>query len=237
MTQKILNVMDSEEVNSLSDSVEAMQVANIIEDTYFTIIAARLIPEHKQLLQLTALSDSNFPTHFKYGDDTKRIEQVHYDTSETAGETLWQPVLFMEPMEFLNRTDGLETNSILIKDKSGNTNLTIATDRYPCVYTSFDDEFIVMDAYKSTVDTTLQASKSRAYGTVYPTFTISDSFIPDLNELMFPYFLAEAMSVCLVTLKGEANSKIEQQARRLKSYIQNDKYKTERRIPTVGYGR
>ena len=55
MVQSILSDMDSENVNSISDSVEAQQVASVIEDTFFNIIAAREIPEHKQLLMLSAL--------------------------------------------------------------------------------------------------------------------------------------------------------------------------------------
>ena len=43
MVQSILSDMDSENVNSISDSVEAQQVASVIEDTFFNIIAAHLI--------------------------------------------------------------------------------------------------------------------------------------------------------------------------------------------------
>ena len=237
MTQKILTVMDSEQVNSISDSVEAMQVASIIEDVYYTVVTARLIPEHQSLIQLTALADSAFPTHFLYGSATKRVCEVYYDISETAGETAWRPIKFYEPLDFLDATDGLSSDSELVLDKVAGTNLTIGNADYPTFYTSFDDDHIVMNSYKSTIESTLQSSKIRAYGTTIPSFTISDSFEPDLNELLFPYFLAESMSTCLVTLKGEANQKIEQQARRLKSYVQNDRYKTERSNVPKGYGR
>ena len=64
MVQSILSDMDSEDVNSISDTVEAQQIASVIQDTYFNLISAREIPEHKQMLQLTSLSDSQKPTHF-----------------------------------------------------------------------------------------------------------------------------------------------------------------------------
>ncbi len=47
MTQSILSDMDSEAVNSISDTVEAQQIASVVEDTYYNIVAARKIPEHK----------------------------------------------------------------------------------------------------------------------------------------------------------------------------------------------
>ena len=34
MTQKILSSMDSDDVNSISDTEESLQVVDIIEDTY-----------------------------------------------------------------------------------------------------------------------------------------------------------------------------------------------------------
>jgi hypothetical protein len=50
MVQSILSDMDSEDVNSISDTNEAEQIASVIEDTYYNIISARDIPEHQQLL-------------------------------------------------------------------------------------------------------------------------------------------------------------------------------------------
>ena len=47
--------MDSEDVNTISDTVEAQQVASVVEDTYFNIIAARDIPEHNKLIPLVSL--------------------------------------------------------------------------------------------------------------------------------------------------------------------------------------
>ncbi|MBL4795793.1 MAG: hypothetical protein JKY50_00105 [Oleispira sp.] len=237
MTQKVLTVMDSEDINSLSDSVEAIQVANIIEDVYFGIIAARLVPEHKELLKLVALSDSNFPTHFEYGDRVKEVTSVYYNMSEVSGETEWREICWTEPEEFLRKTDGVTATSVLVADKNASTMLTIGTDQYPLFYTSFDEEHIVMNSYKSTIDSTLQESKSRAYGTKYPTFSITDAFVPDLPALMFPYFLAESKSMCLSILKNEQNPKVEQQARRLKNWIQNDLYKTKKDGRPAGYGR
>jgi len=47
--------MDSDEVNSINDSVEALQVAQIIKTTYFNIIDGRDWPWLKELFKLTGL--------------------------------------------------------------------------------------------------------------------------------------------------------------------------------------
>jgi hypothetical protein len=81
MVQKILSDMDAEPVNSIGDTVEATQVASIVEDTYYNIISNKNIPEFNHLIKLTALSDSATPTHFQYPTAVDKIEKVWYDVS------------------------------------------------------------------------------------------------------------------------------------------------------------
>ena len=233
IVQSILSDMDSEDVNSLSDSVEAQQIASIVEDTFYNIVATRLIPEHQELLKLTAASDSDYPTHFHYPDRVKSITDVWYENKD--GD--YREVCWVEPLDFLNKTDGSQEDFVTVLDKNGGTKLRIITDQGPTFYTSFDDFWMVFNSYDNTVDTTLQQSKVRAYGTKIPTFTISDSFIPDIDDVMFPYLLNESKSVAMSILKGGSDPKIEQAARRQKSYIQNDLYRTERPNKWSNYGR
>jgi uncharacterized membrane protein len=54
MVQNILSDMDSEEINSISDSNEAEQIAKVIENTYFNLISTRIIPEHAQTIKLVS---------------------------------------------------------------------------------------------------------------------------------------------------------------------------------------
>tara|TARA_R100000951_G_scaffold19536_1_gene16380 strand:- start:559 stop:1290 length:732 start_codon:yes stop_codon:yes gene_type:complete len=235
MVQSILSDMDSEAVNSISDSVEAEQVASVIQDTFFNLIAARDIPEHRQLIKLTSLSDNTKPTHFKYPTNTRQLSRVDYNVATTG--TTYREITFVEPMVFIDRMNQDSSNSITVTDVAGGTTLFIGNSTSPSYYTSFDDEHIVMDSYDADVDSTLQNSKSRAFGYVYPTFTIADSFEPDLDDTMLPYMLAEAKSTCFSLFKSGSDPKIEQSARRLKSFVQNDMYKTKRANKRPHYGR
>ena len=235
IVQSILNDMDSEAVNSISDTVEAAQIASVVEDTYYNIIAARDIPEHKQLLQIVSLSSSVRPTHFEYPSNTKEIEKLFYNVG-TSGDS-WKEIRFVEPLEFLNRMDSTATASVTVTDVAGGTPLYIRNDRMPSYYTSFDDKHMVLDSFDYNVETILSASKTRAYGTVYPTFSQTDNFQPDLDDTMLPYLLAESKSVCFSLFKSGVDQKVEQSARRLKSYVQNDMYRTKRDNKRPNYGR
>jgi len=61
MTQDILSGMSSDEVNSISDSPESLQVAAIIKQKYFDIINRVPLPEHEQLIQLDPSLDADQP--------------------------------------------------------------------------------------------------------------------------------------------------------------------------------
>ena len=140
-------------------------------------------------------------------------------------------------MFFIDRMNQNTSTNLVVTDVAGGTTLFIGKSTTPTYYTSFDDEHIVMDSYDSAVENTLQNSKTRAFGYVYPTFSLTDSFEPDLDDTMLPYMLAEAKSTCFSLFKSGSDPKIEQSARRLKSFVQNDMYKTKRENKRPYYGR
>lgn len=233
LVQSILSDMDSEPVNSISDSIEAEQIASVIEDTYFNFITTREIPEHRRLIKLTSLSNSAKPTHFEYVG--RQLYWVRYNIHESSG-TNYKEIKYIEPGDFLTRNTGT-SNITTVYDVAAGTNLLIVNNKMPSVYTSFDDEHIVMDAYKSSVESTLQSAKTQAYGIVTPTFTISDSFEPDIDESLIPYLLAESKSVCFSLFKSGSDPKVEQAARRLKSFVTKDLYRTKQENVRNRYGR
>ena len=233
IVQSILSDMDSEDVNSISDTVEAQQIGSVVEDTYYNIIADREIPEHNKLMTLTAMADSAKPTHFKYPTNTKHIDRVEYNVGTVAKKDFAE-VAFVDPVYFL---DNMDESGLLVETYDGNLDIFVGTTTAPSYYTSFDDEYVIMNSYDSAVDTTLQSSKIRAFGSVYPTFSQTDSFAPDLDNTLMPLLLAEAKSTCFSLFKGGSDPKVEQAARRLKSYVMNDQYKTKRPNIRNYYGR
>lgn len=222
LVQSILSDMDSEDVNSISDTVEAQQVASVIEDTYFNLISARNIPEHNKLIPLISLADNDKPTHFTYPTRTKELIRLDYNIG-TAASPDYREIVYVEPLIFLDRMDQ-SAKKVTTVDQS--VELFVGNDRAPSYYTSFNDNHIIMDAYDASVEANLAASKTRAFCSIYPTFSQTDSFEPDLDDTLMPLLLAEAKSTCFSLFKGGSDPKVEQSARRLKSYVQNDQYKT-----------
>jgi|TARA_R110000851_G_scaffold154737_1_gene297071 hypothetical protein len=225
--------MDSEPVNSIGDSIEAEQIASVIEDTYFNFVSSREIPEHRKLIKITSLSDNTKPTHFKYVG--RQLYWIRYNIDENSG-TNYKEIKYMDPGSFATRN--LDTSNVTtVYDVSASTNLLILNDTMPTIYTSFDDEHIVMDAFKSSIESTLQSTKTQAYGIVTPDFTISDTFEPDIDEDLLPYLLAESKSACFSLFKSGSDPKVEQSARRLKAFVTTGLYRTKQENTKNNYGR
>ena len=236
IVQEILSDLDSDNVNSIADSVEAEQVYRIIESTFYNMVAQRDIPEHKGILQITALSDSNYPTTFQLGSNVKYIGTLWYNVAD-SGDPEFKEIHWVDPLDFLSRTDNRQESYALYNEIGSGTKLRIVTDEHPTFYTTFDDEYVVLDSFKSAVDSTLQQSKVRAYGATIPTFSRTDAYTPDMDATFFPYLIAESKSVAFDVLKGGTTQKIDQAARRQKSYLTEHKYRVNQKPNWSDYGR
>lgn len=78
MTQNILSAMSSDEVNSISDTSESMQVAQIIKNKYYDIVSRGDLPEHNQVFQLNPSLLSTQPTLMFIPDGVGRVEWIKY---------------------------------------------------------------------------------------------------------------------------------------------------------------
>jgi len=241
IVQDILNDLDSDSVNSIDDTIEATQVANIVAQTYFDLISDRTIPEHFELFRLTALGDSERPNYMALPDNVANVLKVEYNKSSSSKQE-YKEIHWREPLDFLRHTGARNSDSSDVKtvlDFNGSTELLIFTDRMPFMYTSFDNKHIVMDSHDVTIEATLQASKSRGYGPLIPTVTLTDTFTFDFESKFFPFLVAEAKSRSFSILHKTVDQKVEQTARRHKTSLQVEKYRLDRQRPRSGnhYGR
>jgi hypothetical protein len=240
MTQDILSVMDSDSVNSISDTVESEQVANLLKTTYFDMIFEMDLPHTGTLFSLTASGSSSKPSHMLIPDDVMKILWIKYDVVD-SGDTAskYRDVTYMNPIDFITmcamRDEDDTDNISSITDYSG-VELLINKTQDPRFWTSFDDEHIVFDAYDSTVDSTLQASKVICHGYKEEEWTHEDDAIPDLPSNLFPMLVAEAKSTALALWK-EPNQKIEQRARRMRVRSQRNKWRENGGHDGPHYGR
>ncbi len=240
MTQSILSDMNSDEVNSITDTTEALQVANIIKDSYYDIITEGDWPHLQTLMALTSSGDATKPTHMGIPENVQEIKVIKYNCRlSTDTRDNYKDITYLEPDEFLKNSMGnISSNSNVstITDFSG-VSFMVLNDKPPSYWTSFDNEWIVFDSYDSAVDSIMQASKSQCLALREPSFTISDSFVPDLPSKAFPYLLSESKSAAFLALKNTANAKEEQRANRQKMRMSRERWRVGGGIKFPNYGR
>lgn len=238
IVQDMLVELNGDEVTSITDTIEATELANIVATTYFDLISHREIPEHKELFRLEDVAGST--AHLKIPDDVDIVETLRYNKSDDS-RVEYRDVHWKDPevfLRFLDRRDNTQSNVEVVNDVNGSTELLIKNDKMPDFFTSFDDENIVLDSYDSSVDASgVVGSKSRAFGKKIPTVTISDGFTFDLDSDYFQYLYNEALSRAFVAQQKTENPKAEQWARRHKSAIQNNKWRVEQPNRRQTYGR
>lgn len=240
MVQDILSDMDSDEVNSINDTIEAMQVAQIIKTTYFNIMDGKNWPHLKQFFQLEASNNTARPNYMKLPENILEVVTLKYNKKNTTDLfDKMEDVKYKTPSDFLDLVNDRLSNAtttLVTTDTTGIT-LNILNDVAPSYYTSFDEEWIVFDSYDSTVDSTLQSGKTQCYGKVQPTFTISDAFIPDIPMQMFSYLLNEAKSTAFLILKQAPNQKAEQHSISQRRRMSQEAWRLKQGISYPNYGR
>jgi hypothetical protein len=165
---------------------------------------------------------------------------VRYNVSEVSGQVDYKLIPYYAPDEFVAKIlerDSSSSNIILVSDPTSGIQLPIVNDAMPSYYTLFDDRYVCFDSYKATVDSTLQTSKTMTFGTKYPSFTVADGAIPDIDDTIFPYYIAECKSRCFSMFKGGPDPKVEQFARKQRYFLRNDRWKVKQVNIRNDYGR
>lgn len=339
MVQNILSAMSSDEVNSIFDTVESVQVAQIIQNKYYDLVARGDLTLDMQLFQLVPSLNPSSPVEMSLPAGVTRLDWLKYydtnpldntqnsqfgsfshdlnvdltatvfwTTTSTSSVTLpvtgtglvtftvasstipaqtgqlvqansgsnsiigniaqfvgttmvinvtnvvgsgtfnswiissvnvphvppgYNYVQVMPVDYFLDITDKLDITQSNVKtyqfNQAGN-NFTFRyfNDRQPRQCTVISNEFVLFDSYDSTQDSTLQASKTLAFGQIVPPFLLEDNFIPVLDDFQFPLLLNESKSLAFFELKQMAHPKADQEIQRQWAVVQKTKSKSNK---------
>lgn len=227
LTQNILSAMDSDEVSSIYDTVEALQVATIVVETLEAEFSNIDLPSFDRIVKLTSVSDPSRPNYLRYGEGVEQIRWLRYRDNRNRG--LYKEVHYLTPSEFFGRmtlNTGNGYNRVQIDDND--FTYWINTNSAPTFYTSVDNDYLIFDSYDSEFEDTLHEANTFALGQIGLDGgdSLSDDYVPPIPNNYFPLLLAEAKATCFLTLKQMPNAKSEQIARRQRSRVQNNRYKS-----------
>lgn len=232
IVQTVLSSMDSDEINSINDSVESQQVVEVVKTVYDDIISRGDLNSNKIPFNLDSSGDITKPVLMTKPSNIDRIAWLKYDSRKiTDANAVWtdmQYVPFESFIDFTHSYNPAETNveTFTYVTSGFSFMFTYKTDTAPMYYTSFDDTTLIFDAYDSAVDTTLQAAKTMGYGFKATEFQKIDSYVPNLQPQQFALLLNEAKSLAWTELKQTQHPKAEQSARRNWRHLQKTRQQT-----------
>jgi hypothetical protein len=201
VVQEYLDTTSGFYVDSIYDNDESQQVAKLAERVYYKMVQEfpNVLFTMKEMT-LDSLSDTARPNYMLLPESIQKIQesQVYYNTSKTSTIS-YKRITYLPPLKFIDmtsRSGGL--NTIVVEGFDGNK-MSVFTNQFPSYCTSFDNKYVVFDAYNSTYDTTLQSSKSKIVASGEEVFFQEDDFIipvpSHLSEAYLDMFLNEALTL------------------------------------------
>lgn len=230
IVQSVLSDMNSDEVSSISDTVEAEQVAMIVRDTYFETIVTRNLLKLNNYFNLDSISDATRPNIMKLPANVSEVKEIRY-----KGDL----VKHVSREEFMRITSNRQNNTAIteVKEPATGMLLYIINNYRPMYWTSFDDSHIIFDAWESEITETLLTGEVVGYGELMPSWSMTDNFVPDLPLKLYPLLLAEVKSKAFADIKQMASAKEEQKATRLRQHLSRERNRTANGIRYPNYGR
>lgn len=228
MVQNIASALDTDEINSISDTIESIQIAEVIKETFYEQFNDIHVPELQRLGRLEDVNDPSRPNVLKIPSNMTNIEWIKYKDFRNTDK--FTDVEYISPEDFLNRQLNYTSSAYNVQSITdfGGFSYYIPNNTRPIYYTMFDDQNIVFDGYDAESEAALQSSNTLVFGTFAPEFLMEDTFIPPIDGNLFPLLLAESKSVCFVNLKQISSSKEEQRARRQRIRMQNEQFKSRK---------
>jgi hypothetical protein len=240
IVQRTLDAMNHDSVNSISDTVESRQIADEARVVYYELLDREDWPHLMRLLPLDAGPGIDYPNYLQIPEDVVRIDDIKYECTTTDDtRRQFRQVKYLDPYDFLTlvhirNTD--DDNVEVVEDLNG-TPLFIINDEAPTYWTTFDDSYIVFDSYDSEISDTLLSAKSLTLVKQIPTWTESDTFVPDIPDQMFSTFLAEVTAAAFTYWKQGQSVKDEQRASRGMSRLRNEARKISEPRSKAHYGK
>lgn len=243
--QLILSSMDSDEVNSISDTVESNQVALLLKSVFYDCAVDLNLQEQEKIFELNASGDASKPCLMTVPTHVMNLFSVQYN-NKLESETLpnYKEVTYVPFKDFLIMQQSLPSTESNVASMSfevdGDTFETVyLNDKMPTYYTALSGNIVIFDSYRNDVDITLQKSKTLCTGLVYPDFQLIDSFVPPLNPDQFSYFINRAKVRAFAEIKQAPNQEAVSESRNQKIIVQKRKRRTPElsefdRLPKYG---
>lgn len=231
--------MDGDEVGSISDTIEALQVAEIVRSTYLYLSSNKDWAYQKKIFELNPSGDGFLPCVMYVPSDIKRVDIINYDHHPVGTNKVdYKEVKFIEPEYFLQRMNKLDSEDADTVTMTVN-GTTVLIDRTapPKYYTSVDEGTLIFDSYDVTTQSTLTQNRTQCVGYAQNDFTMTDEFVPSMPDEAFIYLIEESRSACSLKLRQVKDLKAEQRSQSQKRWLSQNDWKVGGGVRYQNFGR
>jgi len=241
LIQQLGEGIGSDEIDSLNETIEASEIATILEQTVTEVISRKrweFIADRVRQLDARAGGSTQLNT-LVIPSDVTRVNCLKYrNTDNTVTE--FTEILYLQPCEFLELVQGRNSsddNITAIANADG-VLINVITDAPPTRWTSFDEENITFDAYDATVGTGSLVVDSVIIADIVPVIDYTDPTATlKVPERMETLIYNEALSTCAIRLRQTVDPKAERVARRQHIAMREHEHITNKDIKEANYGR
>ena len=181
LVQKVMSMLDLENVNVIGDTVESEQVAMLTDKVYADILRDYPWPHLYSQDSLEVTGEANV---MRLPSDVFQVNWVRYNK---------RPLEYITPEEMTILLDSRDLTLTNV-DSNGCYN-----DSDPIYWTSYDDETITFDSY----DESLQSNLSKCQFIRDPGSIYDDTDEFDLPKRFTPVLLSGVAAEGFLTLKGD----------------------------------
>lgn len=239
LVQRVMEKLDLDPINSLNDSPDALLIAREAEDTYYDLINRNEWPERYDLINVESVGDTANPTTLRLSDSTLNIQSLRYNvTTADDTDTVWRELIQLAPEDFLDKVYGRKDSETTVTTASyKGLELYVYNDTMPTYFTVFDNEYLVLDSWDSTIESTVQGVKSVCRGSTVPTFETTDEYVIPVDITTFPLYLAEVTAAASIALNGTNDPESERRRNRGISRLRRSSFRTGTQSTRNAFGR
>lgn len=231
MAERVAQFCNASHIDSINDSDESLRIAQIIKETYETMVLSQEIQTALELFKLQSASNSSLKTTLYLPEDCLTLDIVKYTSHQNK---IYSPQ-YLEPMDFISRSLDLDVTRSEVEtvvDPESATTYNILNNKDPSYYTVMSGKYLVFDSYNKDFEDLLQGRHALVYGHTLPEFKLEDDFVPDLQEQQFPVLLSKAKTAADMELRNNFNQVEADRGKKLFLNMTNDSKSYTRRSTT-----
>jgi len=241
LVQDIGNEMDYDDIDSINDTEEALQLASVIKSTYDLLVDEMALPsEHVRRKLIAVPNTATTYNQFTLPEDINEINELRYLLS-TGDYGIIDYIEFEEFIEHSNSNQRLTSNvTTTIIDS---ISYYIRSDQEPKYFTIYRDssggDYVLMNSYLSTEDATgVSANKTLAKVEQRPSMTLTDSYqFPYLDEQLVNLLLSDSKARCFALYKQRQHAYADRDLRNGKIRSQKGKSRVTKNPKYKSFGR